>query len=37
MTDIYLKLASEQLEQAKQNAQLLIVHPNYLTQRYLLR
>ncbi len=36
MTDIYLKLTSEQLEQAKQNAQLLIVHPNYLTQRYIL-
>ncbi len=36
MTDIYLKLANEQLEQAKQNAQLLIVHPNYLMQRYLL-
>ena len=36
MTDIYLELAEKQLGKLPDDVRLFIIHPNYLTQRYLM-
>ncbi|MEL7235046.1 MAG: hypothetical protein AAGK74_11140, partial [Chloroflexota bacterium] len=36
MTDLYLEIAGQQLQELNGEAQLVLIHPHYLTHRYLL-